>query len=152
MIKKSKGFTLIELLVVIAIIGLLASIILVSLSTSRTKARDARAQGDLKQIINAMALYYDANNAYYATGDTDCNAAGEGTAIPAGASIGTYMNPMPRNNGDATSGLYYWCNGGASGTQDTQKFCVYVQSVINTANWFYTSEKGAGTNTTSVCP
>ncbi|MDP1615274.1 MAG: type II secretion system protein [Methylococcales bacterium] len=149
---KNRGFTLIELLVVIAIIGLLATIILVSLNASRTKARDARARGDLRQITNAMALFYDANGAYYATGDTDCDAANEGTAIPANVSIGTFINPVPRNNGDATNGLYYWCNGGASGTQGTQKFCVYVQSAVNTANWFYASEKGAGTNTSSVCP
>ena len=51
-----RGFTLIELLVVIAIIGLLASIVLASLNAARLKGKIARAQSDLVQIRNAMAL------------------------------------------------------------------------------------------------
>jgi len=54
-----EGFTLVELLVVIAIIGLLASIVLVSLNTARAKARDSRRISDLKQLQLAIEMYYD---------------------------------------------------------------------------------------------
>lgn len=55
----SKGFTLIELLVVIAIIGLLSSVVMVSLNSARAKARDAKKMSDLKNIQTAIYLYYD---------------------------------------------------------------------------------------------
>jgi len=60
----NKGFTLVELLVVIAIIGILASVVLVSLNTARSKSRDARRIADLRQTSLALENYYDDNIAY----------------------------------------------------------------------------------------
>ena len=50
LIKKNLGFTLIELLVVISIIGLLSTVILVSLKSAKDKANNS--------TINSIAMEY----------------------------------------------------------------------------------------------
>ncbi len=64
--KGYKGFTLIELLVVIAIIGILASVVLASLNSARSKGQAASIKANMKNIQSQGALYYDTNN-FYAT-------------------------------------------------------------------------------------
>lgn len=64
----NKGFTLIELLVVIAIIGILASIVLVSLNSARNKGKDTRIISDINQIRTQIES--EANNAGTYTGGT----------------------------------------------------------------------------------
>ena len=81
---KQKGFTLIELLVVISIIGLLATIVLVSLNSDRGKARDARRKADLRQLQLALQIYYDKNDRYPGENWCDSSTGSCGAACPCG--------------------------------------------------------------------
>lgn len=85
---KTKGFTLIELLVVVAIIGILSGIVLTSLGSARTKAKDASAKASISSIRAEAEIVSDGSSylgvcgaetvarlytaAFDQTGEADC--------------------------------------------------------------------------------
>jgi prepilin-type N-terminal cleavage/methylation domain-containing protein len=142
---KKRGFTLIELLVVIAIIGILATIVLVSLNSARAKARDARRQTDIKQYMIAMEMYYDAQSpaTYPDIPDT-------ATPIPAGSNLlAPFMSVAaldPTNNAGPPDLRYYWTDTGVPNT----RFCVWARlEVPTTVTWVVSSPTGTKTTTTA---
>ncbi len=99
--KQQKGFTLIELLVVIAIIGILATIVMVSLNTARAKARDARRISDVRQLQLALQMYFDAAGSY------PTQAQGLAILVP------TYISAVPMDPDGTTP--YQYCVSAAKG-------------------------------------
>jgi len=114
-----KGFTLIELLVVIAIIGILAAIVLVSLNTARSKARDTRRAADLNQVQLALEMYFDSNGYYPDSVAASCiwgDATANGVALD-DTIVPTYMPALPQDPQNTGNFIYRYCtNMGATHT------------------------------------
>jgi prepilin-type N-terminal cleavage/methylation domain-containing protein len=69
---KKFGFTLLELLVVVAIIGILVTVIIVSINSARAKGRDAKRMSDIQQINTAIQLYILTNGVPPNLGNPSC--------------------------------------------------------------------------------
>jgi len=63
----------VELMIAIGIIGVMATVVIGSTSSSRARARDNRRIIDMKEIQLGLALYYDVNK-YYPAGDGSSDA------------------------------------------------------------------------------
>jgi len=97
----TKGFTLIEVLIVISIIGVLSSLTLLGLGTFRASGRDVKRVTDLRQITNALELYYAKLGSYPTTalGLSDLTAKGIIDKLPADPGSNLYEYGACGTNG-----------------------------------------------------
>lgn len=89
---KNKGFTLIEILIVIAIIGILASVVLVSLNRSRMKANTVVLKSAISSLRPALSVCCSgtANTtgaAVNPAANTEICSAGIGSSFPVAADL-----------------------------------------------------------------
>lgn len=111
----NKGFTLIELLVVIAIIGILSSVVLASLNTARSKARDASRKTELLQMRTALEMYHNDFNAYPVApswrGAVSYGGYGTGSAGYIPGLVPKYISVLPTDPANTLDGFLYLSDG-----------------------------------------
>lgn len=73
---EERGFTLIELMVVVAVIGVLAAMLVPTVSGLTSKARDARRKSDIESIATALEMFRDKYARYPTPGEAGTNACG----------------------------------------------------------------------------
>ena len=111
-----KGFSLIEVLVVIGIIILLATIVIVAVSSSRQKARDARRIADINQVRIALEQYFNVSKSYPSSSPTGyCSLASQ---------LAPYLSVLPRDPQDA----------GAS-CSATSRYEYYIERTLQPQQW-----------------
>lgn len=129
-----RGFTLIELLVVIAIIGILASVVLASLGSSRAKARIAAAQGTARSVQTGAAVCINDASPVAPSEPTETNDGG-GAAICAGNSAEYQALPSGWIYCDDTDGVQGVGNcGNDNFAADTNSFTIIVESHADGTN------------------
>lgn len=129
-----KGFTILELLVVIAIIGVIASITMAAVSSSRNKAKDSSIKTILNQALKVAELYNTNNGRYgYSAGSGVvyiCSASSNGDTLFNTDLLPIYAELAKNINGSSgfTNLNDARCHYGPTLNQDITKWAIAVKA------------------------
>ncbi len=135
-----KGFTLIELLVVIAIIGILATVVMVALSSARGKAKDSAVQSDVRNMMSAVELYLNDNELPIHTKQTLNDSTGLGKELIDEGLVNKVPIRHGQTSNDTADGYWYMSKSGE------YVICgkYFVKKVGSSVGWFCATNGSTG--------
>lgn len=136
------GFTLIELLIVMAIIGILTTVSIFALQSTRSAGRDARRKADLDTIRIALEAFRSDCGVYPSSLTAGSALTGSASLGCTPANTNTYIQAIPDDPQNPTSGLDYYYN---RPTSNTFNLCSQLEG--STAS----SPSGCGTCGGATC-
>lgn len=110
-IKNIRGFTLIELLVVISIVGILTSVVLVSINSAKDKSIDTAIKATLANATVDAEVFIENNGTFEGV----CSASTDRAIGPYVLNAGRKLSPTISVGGDSNQ-FFYSPTGGSSGT------------------------------------
>jgi len=143
--KTRSAFTVLEILIVIAVFGLLATLAILSLNSSRAGLRDAQRVSDISILRSALSQMWLEKAAYPVSEGVSLGAAGTNTDVltPAGfvsaenAGTSLYLARVPTG---PKANEYYRYKGSATGY--SIRFQTERDTTIGKANVYYAHASG----------
>lgn len=129
-LKQLKAFTLIELLVVVAIIGIISSLLMVSIEGVQERARDSRIKNEMNQLGKAVEIYGLIKQDY--------------TSLSSDQEISTLLSSITSQGGTAESNIFI--------SGDGNNYCIF-SSLNSNQSWCIdnTGYSGTGSCTSYQC-
>lgn len=136
---RERGLTFIEILVVVSIFGLLAVLVLASVTSSRHKAIDNRIRSNLGQIRILAEIAFDSNGGTYLDWAKETGIQTELTRL---------LEKIDEDTGDSVGPPY------RASVRDSQSrnYCVSAPLLSGSGNYYCIDATGKFQTTTSACP
>lgn len=143
-----RAFTILELLIVFAVFGLLATLAVLSLNSSRARMRDAQRVSDVSLVRTALSQFWLEKATYPESQGSNLGQAGQNADVLTGvgfvarenAAAPVYIERMPIG---PKAGEYYRYHGGPNGY--SLRFMTETETVYGLPGVYYAHASGVNT-------
>lgn len=133
------GFTFIEILLVIAVFGILVTLVLAGVTSSRRKAIDNRIRSHVSQIRLLAEIAFDSHGGTYLDWSKESSIQND---------LAGLLENIDKDYGDAVGAPYVT----AVRDSQSQNYCVSAPLTADSGNYYCIDKTGKFLTTTSACP